>query len=252
MELKFSGILGAGILVCCMSTSQAALIDGGGGLVYDDVLDITWLTDANLAYSNTFGISTGIDVDGYMDWDTANMWIDAMNSSGYMGYSSWRMPTVTPVNGVSFDYTVTYDGSTDKGFNNYSTSNELSHLFYSTLGNSGQCLDTSTPETGCIYNTDGWGLDNTGPFENMSSFRYWTEVEHTELSWRAFDFSMGGGQTGTGAKVGAKQVWAVLDGDVAMLAAVPVPAAAWLFGSGLVGLIAIGRRKGVRSSQLPR
>mgnify|MGYP002713086005 CR=1 FL=1 len=241
MELKLSSILGAGILACCVSsTSHASLIDGGNGLVYDTVLDITWLTDANLALSNTFGV-TGMDVDGYMTWDTGMDWISAMNTANYMGYSDWRMPTVTPVNGVNFQYIVSYDASTDKGFNNDTTANELSHLFYSTLGNTGQCSEASTPETGCIYNT-GFGLSNTGPFENMSSFRYWTNVTREDASWRAFDFSMGGGQTGTGAKDGAKQVWAVLDGDVAGLMPVPVPAAAWLFGSGLIGLLTIARR----------
>lgn len=242
MKAKLSGILTAGILACSISTSQASLIDGGNGLIYDNILDITWLTDANLALSNSFGI-TDMDINGYMSWDVAGDWINSMNTNTYMGYDAWRMPTVTPVDGVSLNYEVTYDGSSDKGFNNYSTSNELAHLFYSTLGNNGQCLDISTAATGCIYNTDGWGLDNSGPFTNMSEFRYWTDTEHTEQAWRAFDFSVGGGQTGTGAKDGAKQVWAVIDGDVASLTAVPVPASIWLLFSGIIGLFAVSRRK---------
>ena len=42
-----------------------------GAACYDDVLDITWLADADLAASNTFGVS-GIDSFGLMSWDTAN------------------------------------------------------------------------------------------------------------------------------------------------------------------------------------
>ena len=34
--------------------------------------------------------------------------------------------------------------------------------------------------------------------------------------------------------------WAVADGDIG---AVPVPAAVWLFGSGLIGLVGLARRK---------
>jgi hypothetical protein len=34
--------------------------------------------------------------------------------------------------------------------------------------------------------------------------------------------------------------WAVRDGDIG---AVPIPAAAWLFGSGLLGLIGVARKK---------
>ena len=42
---------------------NAALIDRGGGLIYDDVLDITWLQDANYAQTS------GYDADGFMNWN---------------------------------------------------------------------------------------------------------------------------------------------------------------------------------------
>ena len=41
---------------------QAALFDHGNGLIYDDVLDITWLQDAN--YEQT----SSNDADGRMNW----------------------------------------------------------------------------------------------------------------------------------------------------------------------------------------
>jgi hypothetical protein len=41
-------------------------------------------------------------------------------------------------------------------------------------------------------------------------------------------------------KGGSLFAWAVYDGDVA---AVPLPAAVWLFCSGLLGLVGIARRK---------
>jgi len=75
----------------------------GGQAYYDTVLDITWLADANLAASNTFGVS-GIHSWGGMTWDTAQSWLMAMNAdggTGYLGYNNWRLPTVTPVNGTS-------------------------------------------------------------------------------------------------------------------------------------------------------
>lgn len=43
----------------------AALIDRGNGLIYDDVLNVTWLADANHARTS------GHSVDGRMDWDAA-------------------------------------------------------------------------------------------------------------------------------------------------------------------------------------
>lgn len=239
---KITRIVNTIALACAASTADASLINRGNGFIYDDVLDITWLQNAHLAASNTFGVS-GIEADGQMVWDTANLWISAMNVAGYKGFHNWRMPTVRPLNGESWNLTVSYDGSTDKGYNNYSTSMELSNLFYSTLGNLGVCNTSG----GCGGGANGyaeWGLINTGPFLNFTNVdRYWTKIENPANSARAFDFDFERGQTGTGNKDGTFFVWAVLDGDVAKLTAVPVPAAAWLFGSGLLGLVGVAQRK---------
>ena len=47
-----------------------------------------------------------------------------------------------------------------------------------------------------------------------------------------------GRQRGTG-KTNGPLAWAVHTGDVS---AVPIPAAVWLFGSGLIGLVSFARR----------
>ncbi|MCK4951090.1 MAG: DUF1566 domain-containing protein, partial [Gammaproteobacteria bacterium] len=98
MQKKLSALIGVGLLICNFNVAQASLIDLGNGLIYDDILDVSWLKDANLAANNTFGVS-GIAVDGTMNWYTAFDWINALNSNNYMGYSTWRMPTLTPVDG---------------------------------------------------------------------------------------------------------------------------------------------------------
>lgn len=48
---RLKGVVEAGALVMMLTSGavHAALHDRGGGLVYDDVLDITWLANANLA-----------------------------------------------------------------------------------------------------------------------------------------------------------------------------------------------------------
>lgn len=239
---NISNIVNIIALACTASVADASLIDRGNGLIYDDVLDITWLQDTHLAATDTFG-TLGIEADGQMTWDTANQWISAMNTAGYKGFHNWRMPTVTPVNGVSFNVDVSFDGSTDKGYNNYSTSMELSHLFYTTLGNLGDCNTSG----GCGGGANGyikWGLMNTGLFTNLTDVdRYWTNIENPFNSARAFDFDFAHGQTGTGNKGGTFFVWAVLDGDMGNMAAVPVPGAIWLFSSGILGLVAVSRRK---------
>jgi hypothetical protein len=73
--------------------AQAALHDRGGGLVYDDVLNVTWLADANYAgttraasyryteqvyddYGNYLGTFDYMVTDGRMRWSQAIVWAD--------------------------------------------------------------------------------------------------------------------------------------------------------------------------------
>ncbi len=74
MLKKLSAVLA--LVFGLVGTSNAELWDRGGGLIYDDVLDITWLQDANYAATKTFGVP-GIEANGVMSWYTANDWIDA-------------------------------------------------------------------------------------------------------------------------------------------------------------------------------
>jgi hypothetical protein len=76
----------AGLLVA--GKSQAILIDRGGGLIYDDVLNVTWTQDANLCETlNNCIPGPG----GQMTWDNANTW--AANLV-FGGFSDWRLPNM--------------------------------------------------------------------------------------------------------------------------------------------------------------
>ncbi len=77
------------ILACVASLAfagfaHASLIDRGGGMIYDDELDITWLQDFNYA------MTSGYDADGLMTWDAASAWAASLNIAGNEG---WRLPT---------------------------------------------------------------------------------------------------------------------------------------------------------------
>ena len=85
---------------------------------------------------------------------------------------------------------------------------------------------------------------NTGPFSNVqvNGFGYWSATENSINSAWSFLISDNGYQD-TFNKTNSLNAWAVYSGDVSAISAVPVPGAVWLFGSGLIGLIGIARRK---------
>ena len=203
---------------------------------YDTVLDITWLADAYYAKTS------GYDSNGRMTWADAKVWAAGLDPYG-SGVTGWRLPENQPMNGTTYNNTFVYDGSTDRGYNISapgtayagSTASEMAHMYYNTLSNIAQqsCL-------GC-YNTN-YGMLNTGPFSNLlNGYVYWsgTEYFYPTLDLVYGFFSHTGTQSYT-SKSSDNPSWAVHDGDVS---AVPIPAAIWLFGSGLIGLIGVARRK---------
>jgi hypothetical protein len=212
---KFLGVL----LFFLFASAQAALIDRGEGFIYDDVLDVTWAQNANINGLNTWANQVAWAA-GYSQTHTV-----------YGTFDDWRLPTVTDTgtSGCDFAYT-----GTDCGYNVDTSTGEMASLFYDTLGNLAY-YDTSGsgPQS-------GWGLSNTGPFTNLQSNDYWSGTEYapnTDFAWY-FDFNVGD-QSFTN-KLNDLYALAVRDGDIA---AVPVPAAVWLFGSALFGLLGLKRAR---------
>ena len=100
----------------------------------------------------------------------------------------------------------------------------MGHLLYNEFGGIGH---TSNP--------------NYGLFQNIQSNHYWSKTAYGNYSTAAWNFGFNDGvQQGGGMDYPAFYAMAVRAGDVA---AVPVPAAACLLGSGLIGLAGIARRR---------
>lgn len=222
--------LSAGLLSA--TGAHAALTSALGGQVVNDTdLNITWLANANLAASNTFGVS-GIGANGYMTWNTAQSWIAAMNAANYLGFNDWRLPTVTDTG------TPACDNASGNGCVNIAdaAASEMAHLWYDELGN--------IPYN---ENTAAGGLTNTGPFTNIQSNIYWYDTEYAPNTNAAWIFGAGNGTMYVDLKaLPGALAWAVRPGQ--SVSAVPEPEtyAMLLAGLGLLGFTARRRRLGLR------
>lgn len=220
----------AAVIAASSLSAKAALYDRGNGLIYDSHLNITWLQDAN--YAQTSGYSA----DGLLIWNTSIDW--AANLT-YGGFTDWRLPSAV-LNGTWDE--ISWDGSTDYSYNN--TRSELGHLYHE-LGNKGYCNTSAA----CNQPNFGWlnttFIDATTgqsvSFLNVQNHVYWAAEAYVPNPLNIWHFNAAYGLNyGYRNTYNPAYAWAVHDGDVA---AVPVPAAAWLFGSSLLGLAGVARRR---------
>lgn len=234
------GAVCAGLLAATSGAAQAVAISGQGAwestlqgrdldgnlatfeAYYDTALDITWLADTH--YYGNAGL----------DWYDANAWVASLDINGVAG---WRLPTVTDTGTPGCDFAFT---GTDCGFNVDTATGEMARMFFETLGNESYYTASG------LYNP-GYGLTNTGPFLNLEPNYYWTSTIYA-LNGPYIDdawfFEFDNGNQASDPTHFTFYAWAVHDGDVGVApAAVPVPAAAWLFGSGLLGLIGVSRTR---------
>ena len=219
-------------------STNAALYDRGNGLIYDDVLDITWLQDANYAHTSGYAAanavggmhsgSNNIQPDGAMGWDAATTWATQLE---YDGYDDWRLPSANLIN--ASDPCDASDGSCDFGYNN--TTGELGHMFYNNLGNTAFSSITSN-----VSFTDATPGGGTVSFLNVQSDKYWYGDEFFPNTNDAWSFDSTDGDQSDDSKIDSSYAWAVRDGDVSP---VPIPAAVWFFGSALLGLAGVKRKK---------
>jgi len=150
-----------------------------GKAVYDTKTRITWVLNANLAASSSFGVSGTttihndnthgvltvplINNNGAMLFATTKTWLKAMNKSNYAGASDWEMPKLSDL-----------------------------QTLYSNLRL--QTGDTRMTKQGSV-----------GPFTNLQPFFYWACMRDQNGSSQS---PCNGKPAGNGPKKGADMEWA--------------------------------------------
>jgi hypothetical protein len=234
------------------STMQGRDLDGNPATFeayYDTTLGISWLADANALEHDRFFSNGGT---GNTDWANAISWATTLNVNGVTG---WRLPKMTPVNGGAFNAALSNNGTTDRGTatttsdgtdggwrdSSGNPTSELGHLIYVTLGNLGGCVVNGNGSTSSCIDQDV-GIVNEANFSNITFQDYWIGTELNASQAFAIEFDSGFLFDEDKNNAG-NFAWAVHDGDVGNVGAVPLPAAVWLFGSGLLGLAGLSRSK---------
>jgi len=192
-----------------VGTAQAELHNRGGGMIYDDVLDITWLWDANYAQTS------GYDSDGLMGWEEAVAWAAQLS---YGGYDDWRLPSALNKDGLLVPCDTTNVDCPDS---------ELGHLFHVTFG-----FGVDNP-LWPSHTRQEMIDDAKRPFINLQLV-YWTGTTVAGVPGRAWAFLfdeigynlyLRKGENDDGQGPGSAQhawAWAVRDGDVAQAPPLPV------------------------------
>jgi hypothetical protein len=242
----------AASLVATNAHAQLVSTDGGLG-VYDTTYNVTWTSNANLMATQAASYSGGAAAfvsaviagsggvihdtpgapydptgtytlsasdfntsTGTMDWWGAQAWVQYLDATNYGGSNQWAQPT----------------GSLSPG------SGQLAELFYGGLGQVSLSPITTTHNS------------NYALFSNVQDWYYWSGTEFlggfgiTAIYFGTND----GAQDYADNKTFDYYALAVSPGQIS---AVPLPDAVWLMGSGLLGLIGLGRRKAERV-ELPR
>ncbi|MEA1921465.1 MAG: IPTL-CTERM sorting domain-containing protein [Pseudomonadota bacterium] len=158
-------------------------------LIWDDDNNgnsVIWLDYSNAPAIWSSQMAGAAGLDGQLTYNIDPAYTITWNDA------AWRLPAT-----VDGPYVYSCDGTTSSGYN--ITSSEMGHLYYAELGNLGEYDSSCSSQA-------GYGLQNTGDFNNLHESWYWSGTEFTAVpvpaaAW-VFIMSQGGQvryiTTGTG------------------------------------------------------
>ena len=223
MKKQILSVLAAILLLAGMAGVSEAALTTIGTATYDDG---SGSANYNLIWDNNNNGNSVIWLDytnAPTNWSAQNTWAAGLDSnltyninSAYTvtwGSTAWRLPSA--------------GANPETGYNQ--TTSEMGDLFYNDLG-----LTAYPPYTIAAQ------LNATN-FDNLYAkwYWYWSDTEYADSPNRAWIFRMDNGDQINRYKNITEYGLAVRSGQVA----VPVPGAIWLLGSGLAGVVALGRRR---------
>ena len=193
-----AAMAGACVFSLISIPSHAELIDNGGGLIYDTVLDITW-AQPELATPPPAG---------YRSWDDANDWAAGLTLGGVDG---WRLPYASVAVGAGqlvdqpVDCTMASEAEC--------ADHELAYMFYynlsGTLGES--ILLSGDPDLALFPDLDTTAPYWTGTQRNVDGV---PEVGVPDTAW-LFNF-LNGNWRDSERQREVKATWAVHEGNIAV------------------------------------
>jgi MYXO-CTERM domain-containing protein len=220
----------AAALVAVTGAAQAALIDRGGGMIYDTTRDITWLADMNYAFTSGH-LGEGVQADGRMTWAAATAWADTLV---YGGYSDWRLPALNPADTTCSENYNPGGGFPNQYFGTGCTGGELSGLFVTELGNkAGESVLNQVGDT-------AEQIANLALFSNVQAALYWSGTEYEPAPNLAWQFGSNVGLQDLDLKNDALYALAVRPGDVTSSVPEPQTLALALLA---LGATAVARRR---------
>jgi hypothetical protein len=211
-------LLSVALLVTSPLYGQAALVDRGGGMIYDDVLDVTWL-------QSTGGTGTGLGVLGSNVYNCIECF-DGTNENTFLWNGletgGWRLPKrLDPTLGLG--------------------PSEISYMFSVNLGLVGSSVPGGNRVN--ITTADGVTIYNVAEDKYWLAERWFPPVGDGEGFLWTFEID-------SSPKLGPIHsnnygaLWWVRDGDVADLLAVPTPGSMGLVLAALgVLFLSAGRRR---------